>query len=557
MKLILKYILTLVAFLLTGLISCKEDSGTKNYYHRVSPIINLTATLDGYTKEFYPIESTVNSSDILIDFPYFFPEDSNQPIDVTKVKLTIGFNDEIEVLSQIPEWVSLENPLTIEIRNADGKNEKLRIIADIKKSSRAQILKFSLPSIGLNGTIVESARMIGLDRGVHDLSNIKPSILISGGATISPAPDLMQNFNNTVKYTVTAQDGTQQIYTVSDLASINNFDISRGVNIASWLSTPKYSGAQREAFFNEEDVQLLAGLGFDHVRLCIDEVHLWDEFGQKIRPYAFDLLHKAINWCIKHNMRVLVDMHITRNHRFTATENTLFTDPNEPTKFVKLWEDLSDELNKYPNSLVAYELLNEPVSNNAANWNRVSTLAINAIRAKEANRTIIVGVCTANGNLKHDELTLPSNKHNILLTDHFYGPYLLTGYGLASTTGGRQDIPIQYPGQLVPTEWISQLPTAWQSTGQRTYDKNVLETSLLKGINMAKRLGAPIFIGEFGTMSTVKDPSRSNWYRDVVSILNKHQVPYTSFDYKGAGYSIVDENKTLRYPAIIDILTGK
>lgn len=96
------------------------------------------------------------------------------------------------------------------------------------------------------------------------------------------------------------------------------------------------------------------------------------------------LLHNAIQWCSKYNMRVLVDMHITRNHRFTLSENTLFTDPNEPAKFVKLWEDLSDELKQYPNSLVAYELLNEPVSNDPKNWNRVAALAISAIRAKEA-----------------------------------------------------------------------------------------------------------------------------------------------------------------------------
>src|SRR5690606_40843423 len=110
---------------------------------------------------------------------------------------------------------------------------------------------------------------------------------------------------------------------------------------------------------------------------------------------------------------------------------------------------------------VAYELLNEPVSENAANWNRVAALAINAIRAREADRTIVVGVCTSNGNVRYSELALPSN-HKILLTYHYYGPYLLTAYGLQSTTGGRQDIPIQYPGQLVPDEWISQLPANWQ-----------------------------------------------------------------------------------------------
>ncbi|NGM64333.1 hypothetical protein [Sphingobacterium sp. SGR-19] len=58
-------------------------------------------------------------------------------------------------------------------------------------------------------------------------------------------------------------------------------------------------------------------------------------------------------------------------------------------------------------------------------------------------------------------------------------------------------------------------------------------------------------------MTTTPEPSRSNWYRDVVFILNKHNVPYTSFDYKGAGYSVVNENMTIHYPNIVDILLGK
>src|SRR5690606_23816127 len=76
-----------------------------------------------------------------------------------------------------------------------------------------------------------------------------------------------------------------------------NFRISKGVNIASWLSTPKYTGTARTAFFTEADVKLLSELGFDHIRLCIDEVVLWNESGNKIRSYGFDLLHDAIKWC--------------------------------------------------------------------------------------------------------------------------------------------------------------------------------------------------------------------------------------------------------------------
>lgn len=340
------------------------------------------------------------------------------------------------------------------------------------------------------------------------------------------------------------------------VAETNNFEIHKGINIASWLSTPKYSGDSRVAFFNEEDVKLLSNLGFDHIRLLIDEVVLWEENGTKIRTYGFDLLHNAIGWCAKYGMKAIVDLHITRNHRFTLPENILFTDPNEPAKFVKLWEDLSDELSKYPNSLVAYELLNEPCSGDAENWNCVSTLATNAIRVKEADRTIVVGVCAKNGSTpQYSALKLPST-HKILMTFHFYGPYLLTYYGAQSTTGGRKDIPIQYPGQLVSDEWISALPSNWQSTGQRVYTKETLATSILQGINRAKALNVPVFLGEFGTWNVTPEPARTNWYRDVIAILEENNTPYTSFDYKGAGYSVVSEDRQVRYPEIVSLITG-
>lgn len=558
MKKIKRYASTLFVFLLTFMLvsACKEERPNMNYFHKVDPIKNIVVTFEDGSKEFTTSQEKPYGNNIEVDFPYYYPENSDQEIDISKMSVEIEFHEEVEVLTEIPDIVDLRSPLVIQIVNADGENEDVVITSNVKKSDRAKILKFSLPQASVFGTIVESVGMIGIDRKGKDLSSQVPEIEISEGATIVPDPSQPQNFNDKIEYTVTAQDGTVKKYVIDDIASINKFEIHKGVNIASWLSTPKYDGPERAAFFTEADVQLLSNLGFDHIRLCIDEVELWNEAGGKIRPYGFDLLHKAIEWCSKYNMRVLVDLHITRNHRFTNPENTLFTDPAEPAKFVKLWEDLSDELSEYPNSLVAYELLNEPVTKDPENWNRVSAMAINAIRAKEADRTIVVGVATSNSAVRYDDLTLPST-HQILFTFHYYGPYLFTAYGLQSTTGGRQDIPIQYPGQLVPDEWIAELPENWQSTGQRYYDKSTLEESIMKGINTAKRLNVPVFVGEFGTMNTSPEPSRTNWYRDVIEILNENDVPYTSFDYKGAGYSIVGENREVIYPNLVNVLTGK
>lgn len=458
-----------------GLFSCNRDVIADHYDpYKVDPVVAIKVTFEDGSGEFTTAQTRPFGNDIQIDFPFYYPETSENPIDISRMRLDVKFHDKIEVLTEISDVVDLTNPFRIEIINSDGDNEEVVIKAHLLKE-----------------------------------------------------------------------------------VDVNEFEIHRGVNIASWLSTPKYDGVLRTAFFNESDVQLLADQGFDHIRLCIDEVQLWDDQGNKIRQYGFDLLHYAIQWCMEHDMKVIVDMHITRNHRFTNSENALFTNPDEPAKFVKLWEDLSDELIDYPNSSVAYELLNEPVSaSGPEKWNEVVALAINAIREREADRTIIVGVLTEGIYVRYNALMLPST-HRIMATFHFYGPFLLTYYGATSTTGGRTDIPINYPGRLVPEEYINDLPANWQETGERTYDRSVLATNMSGGFNMATRLGVPVYVGEFGTWNVTPEPARTNWYRDVVSILEEYDAPYTSFDYKGAGYSIVDESQEVIYPNLVEILTGK
>src|SRR5512143_3659430 len=93
------------------------------------------------------------------------------------------------------------------------------------------------------------------------------------------------------------------------------FTIQRGTNISHWLSQSTRRGAERAAFFTGEDVRLIAQLGFDHIRLPIDEVQMWDDQGNQ-DPEAFSLLDAALDWCEQYGMRTVVDVHILRSHYF-------------------------------------------------------------------------------------------------------------------------------------------------------------------------------------------------------------------------------------------------
>ena len=78
-------------------------------------------------------------------------------------------------------------------------------------------------------------------------------------------------------------------------AGDSTFTISRGVNISHWLSQSQKRGQQRQAYFTKKDVAYIAGLGYDHIRLTIDEEQMWDESGNKEKE-AFTLLNNAIKW---------------------------------------------------------------------------------------------------------------------------------------------------------------------------------------------------------------------------------------------------------------------
>jgi len=137
----------------------------------------------------------------------------------------------------------------------------------------------------------------------------------------------------------------------------NDLHFKRGTNISHWLSQSSVRGSQRQNYFTEKDVQYLAGLGFDHLRIPVDEEQLWKEDGQKDTE-SFALLKNALGWCHRYKLDAIVDLHILRSHHFNEKVKRLWTDPAAQERFAQCWRDLSGELKNYAVGDVAYELMN-------------------------------------------------------------------------------------------------------------------------------------------------------------------------------------------------------
>ena len=337
----------------------------------------------------------------------------------------------------------------------------------------------------------------------------------------------------------------------------NEFTFKRGTNISHWLSQSIRRGDERKNFFTEKDVKYLAGLGFDHIRIPVDEEQLWKENGQKDAE-AFSLLLQSLDWCKKYNLDAVVDLHILRSHHFNEKEKPLWTKPEAQERFFQCWRDLSGELIKYPVEDVAYELMNEPVADDPEDWNKLVEKASQIIRMNEPSRKIVIGSNRWQNPDTFDKLRIPANDKNIILSFHMYEPFLLTHHE-ASWTGIKDyKGPVNYPGVIVKDEDIKNLPDTLRNEilrNQKYYTRETIAAHFAKPIAMASRYSLPLYCGEWGCLATVPDNARFQWYRDVKAVLDENHIGWATWDYKG-GFGLINGKKE-EEKELIKILTGK
>lgn len=113
-----------------------------------------------------------------------------------------------------PSTLTFGQPLTYRVTAEDDNTTKdYRVtITETPAATGKSILSFSYGSI--SATISGTNITLNVPFGT-DVTALKPSIEVSPFATVSPQSDTAQDFTNPVQYTVTAQNKSQQVYTVT------------------------------------------------------------------------------------------------------------------------------------------------------------------------------------------------------------------------------------------------------------------------------------------------------------------------------------------------------
>jgi endoglucanase len=335
----------------------------------------------------------------------------------------------------------------------------------------------------------------------------------------------------------------------------NGFAVKRGTNVSHWLSQSQRRSEERRQWFTAEDVKLVAKLGFDHLRLPVDEEQLWDEAGQP-QEEAFALLDAALDWCAASRLRAIVDLHILRSHHFNEGTKPLWRESAAQERFLEVWRQLSVRLAKRPNEQVAYEVMNEPVADDPEVWNSLLARSVAVIRQREPQRTIVIGSNMWQSADTFDRLRIPTGDPNILLSFHSYTPMPLTHYGASWTKVGEYKGAVRYPGEVVADADLAGLPADLLGAigKHRYFDRSVLEEQIAKPIAVARATGLPLYCGEWGALPSVPRADRLRWYTDFRAVLEKYGIGWATWDYKG-GFGLVSGTRSLDQ-GLLDVLVG-
>ena len=159
----------------------------------------------------------------------------------------------------------------------------------------------------------------------------------------------------------------------------------KGVNLGGWIS--QYYRKDEEyfnTFITEKDIEEIAALGFDHVRVPVDYNVLEDEEGNVLEA-GLKHLEDCRRWCADRGLNMLIDLHECYGYSFDPLKDmdrrAFFYDEALQARFLDLWREIAERFKDHADQ-IAFEPLNEVVLKEVADaWNKVASAYIRLMRS--------------------------------------------------------------------------------------------------------------------------------------------------------------------------------
>jgi endoglucanase len=181
-------------------------------------------------------------------------------------------------------------------------------------------------------------------------------------------------------------------------------------------------------------------------------------------------------------------------------------------RFLGLWQQIAEHYQDYPAEL-AFELLNEPQSALTADkWNDLLAEGIRVVRRSNPTRKIVVGPVQFNAIDHLEQLKLPEDDRNLIVTVHFYAPFKFTHQG----------------AHWLGDEARGWLGTTWSGTPEQ---QQAVTREFDRALQWAVAHRRPMYLGEFGVFEKADLESRARWTRFVADAATQRKFGFAYWEF--------------------------
>ena len=325
----------------------------------------------------------------------------------------------------------------------------------------------------------------------------------------------------------------------------------KGVNLGGWISQfDSYDKKHFDSFIREKDIEYIASLGFDHVRVPVDYVLFEEEDGSR-KEDGFYYLENCRKWCEKHHLNMLIDLHECYGYSFDPLKKDMdrrkfFYDKDLQKRFFDLWRDIAKAFCDYPDQ-VAFEPLNEVVLQEVADaWNEVATNYIHLMREICPKHVLIIGGVAYNNVMSVPLLNLPVDDR-IVYNFHCYEPMVFTHQGAYWVEDMPRDFRIEYPKTLeeyrkAGDALAADLAGAVYQDGIGEIGEMFFDDIFAPAIQKANDDGVCLYCGEYGVIDQADPEDRLRWMKDIHAAFEKYGIGHALWNYKEKDFGLVDES---------------
>ena len=285
--------------------------------------------------------------------------------------------------------------------------------------------------------------------------------------------------------------------------------------------------------------KLVKDAGFNSVRIPVRWQHNSNPETHEVSPARLAGVKEDVKLAINEGLAVVISFHWYHELMFAGNHIATLPDlyAEEKAHFASLWKQIASEFKEFPDTMLVWDILNEPTFKDASILNEVMTLGYEAIRSVDPNKTIMFESYHAAKFADITALQLPEDG-NIIFSGHYYEPYGYSHQGHGYTCKGDDAY-----AMTASSDFKSYIASA-----QKLYpDKN-------GGY-------VPMNMGEFGVTSKSgscgdKGPSdkyRSMWAKEVIKVAEKYDISWHYWGLAGVGgFEAYDKFNGLWFPGMLD-----